>query len=189
MRKRLILLSALSLFSLSSCGSGFNIIKKYKVIDETKLYLGSYSTVSTEDGYNFENIMYLDFYNSAEEREATSQVYDKAINLSNAPLISLDSSMTDDNGNPLLFFDVSTILNQFVGTERTFKQYLDEGNHLDVFFSYGTLGSQINLVTGRVNITQSGIYYFSTVSEEGAKPTFSHSLAYKEEIQRINPFA
>ena len=62
MKKRLILLSALSLFALSSCGN--SIIKKYKVIDETKLYLGSFSTVSTEDGYNFENIMYLDFYRS-----------------------------------------------------------------------------------------------------------------------------
>ena len=190
MKKKLILLSSLILLSLSSCSSGsFNIVRKVKVIDDTKLYLGCYSSVQTDDGLSsFEVIMYLDFFSKDETRENDSTTYDIQINLAKTDLSTLDDSLVDDGGNPLLFYNMTPYLNKYIGEYKTLGDYFLEGNHLAVFFSYGSLLDEGGVKTNSINIDTAGIYYFSTVTQSGLTPSYSFSKIYTEKVEWVNPF-
>ena len=190
MKKKLILISSLILLSLSSCSSGsFNIVRKVKVIDDTKLYLGCYSSVQSDDGLSsFEVIMYLDFFSKDQTRENDSTTFDIQINLAKTDLFTLDDSLVDDNGNPLLFYNMTPYLNEYIGEYKTLGDYFLEGNHLAVFFSYGSLLDEGGVKTNSVNIDTAGIYYFSTVTQSGLTPSYSFSKIYREKVEWIDPF-
>ena len=188
MKKKFFILVGVFLFSLTSCNGSFDIVRKIKVIDESKLYLGCFDNVQNDDeSIGLDVIMYLDFYLKDEIVEDNLN-YDQVVNLSKAELIKLDDSMVDDNGNPLMFYDIDSILKDYIGGYETIGDYFRNGNYLSVFFSYGQLNDEFCITTARVSLNSPGIYYFGTVSNTGERPRYSYSKVFKEEIQWVNPF-
>lgn len=187
MKRMFACLIGIFLFSLTSCSNSFNVVRKVKVIDDSKLYLGCYDQVKSEDGINLDVFLYLDFYLKNEIVEDDLN-YDQVVNISNDELVVLDESLIDGDGNVLKFYDSNTILGDYIGSYETIGDYFSDGNHLAVFFSYGELFDDFCITTSRVNIDKPGIYYFGTVSKDGQYPSYNHSKIFTEEVQWFNPF-
>ena len=188
---RFYILIAGATMLLTSCSSSFSFVKKTSEIDHTKLLIGSYPTIESDVAGKFENILYLDFYNENENYDLENySEYDKAINLAESGLVKIDDSITDENGDVLAFYDVSKIFKNLTNYE-SIDDYFDDGNKLDVFFSYGQIedGTYITL---RTSIKESGYYYFSTISttpedNERKQPQYTHARIYCEKIYFFNP--
>ena len=188
MNRRFFPIIGIFLFSLTSCSNSFNVVRKVKVVDDTRLYLGSFNKVESDDGsVDLDVIMYLDFYFKDEIVEDNLN-YDQLVNLSKSDLVKLDDSLIDENGDILMFFDTGSILNDYIGSYESIGDYFNNGNNLSIFFSYGQLSDDFCITTARVNLNTSGIYYFGTVSKTGDKPNYTYSKIFKEEIQWFNPF-
>ena len=176
---------------LTSCSSSFSFVKKTSEIDHTKLLIGSYPTIESDVAGKFENTMYLHFYSFNENYDIDNYSnYDKAINLTESPLIKIDDTITDNNGNILTFYDISNIFQNLTSYENI-DDYFSDGNKLDVFFSYGQIedGTYITL---RTSIAESGYYFFSTISttpedNERKQPQYTHARIYCEKIYFFNP--
>lgn len=176
---------------LTSCSSSFSFVKKKTVIDNAKLLIGSYPTIESDIAGRFENIMYLHFYKNTECYSNDDYLnYDKAVNLAESALVKIDDSITDENGNVLAFYDGSNLFRSLTNYESV-DEYFNDGNKLDVFFSYGQIedGTYITL---RTSIKESGYYYFSTISttpedNERKQPNYNHARLYCEKIYYFNP--
>ena len=188
---RFYILIAGATMLLTSCSSSFSFVKKTSEIDHTKLLIGSYPTIESDVAGKFENVMYLHFYSSNENYDTDNYSnYDKAINLTESPLVKIDDTITDNNGNVLTFYDVSNIF-QNLSNYENIDDYFSDGNKLDVFFSYGQIedGTYITL---RTSIAESGYYFFSTISttpedNERKQPQYTHARIYCEKIYFFNP--
>lgn len=186
MKKLLSFIVVSFLFSLSSCSSSFDIVRRYKVLADDKLYIGCYPFVETSDGLTKLDVyMYLDFYDSEEIRESDSINFDECINLSNENLVILSEDLKNEENEILKFYDVVNLKAYFDSYE-TIGKYLKTGNHLAVFFSYGELNDGDGLVTKSVLINEPGIYYFSTVSQQGLTPSYSFSRIIEEKVGWFN---
>lgn len=176
---------------LTSCSSSFSFVKKTSEIDHTKLLIGSYPTIESDVAGKFENIMYLHFYSNNENYDIDNYSnYDKAINLTESPLVKIDDTITSNNGNVLTFYDVSNIFQNLTNYENI-DDYFSDGNKLDLFFSYGEIDDG-TYITLRTSITESGYYFFSTISttpedNERKQPQYTHARIYCEKIYFFNP--
>ena len=183
MKKRLLLLiSFIPLCFTTSC-DGNSIDLKFpdiaNSIVETKLYVGSYPKVQTEEGLDLDNILYLDFCEQ-NENISDSLSYDYKINLSESNLISFSNVSKED----IKFYDLTNEIRDYLKDDyNNISNYFDEGNKIDIFFEYG---EESEFFTSRVSIKESGLYFFGTVNSNGAIPSYSHSLIYSNGLNFIN---
>lgn len=162
------------LFVLSSC----SIIKKNYEIDVEQLYVGAVGSVNDNYGTAYTNYLHLEI-----EKEKT--VKSLSVDLHNCPdLELLGKNSYDSEGNLIKYFNISDYMKNELQINSLSSFLNDDQCNLRVFFSLGDLNnSETDFVSQKTTIKESGIYCFSTLTENNELLTYSHAYIIKEKIE------
>lgn len=171
-------------FLLSALFTSCNPIKVENERDESKLYLGSYKTVTVYDMENnskvqlYDYYMYIRFLNEKEEFVSNEDFsYDLEIDLNTSGLENFSSN------SECAFFDLAekfSSMNQW-NSYKTIKEYFEAKNYISVFTSVGKLNLRSPMKSRKMKIQHSGyIYSFNSIKRDGESLNFNMSEVFKE---------